>query len=77
MNAIKQALRDLEKKYRRRIKRGKEILNLADSVGTDQAERMIDDKLNELRGWTSAELVSEFVDREEALIRAAAEKITE
>jgi hypothetical protein len=64
MNPVKQAIKDLERKYNGRIQRGNSLAdsNEWDEITEEEAERMIENQLKELKTWSIRKILNEFVD---------------
>ena len=77
MNPYKQALKDLERKYQGRIKRGKALARDAEMVVLSEAdaEKMVESQIADLRSWTFEDLIAEFVDPEELLVREVLKRL--
>lgn len=69
MNLVKRTVRDLEKKYKERIKRARVVAQLAPELNRAEVKAMVDDQVEDIRGWTRDAVIKEFCDPEELIMR--------
>lgn len=73
MNPVKQAIKDLERKYKERIERGNMLANSNEwnDITEEEAERMILVQIEDIKTWPVSKIISELIDPEDLLIREA------
>lgn len=73
MNPVKQAIKDLERKYKERIERGNMLSNSNEwnDITEEEAERMILVQIEDIKTWPVSKIISELIDPEDLLIREA------
>lgn len=75
MNYLKVVVKNLERKVKRRVKRAKLLSQVVGPVTEDEARKMIERQVEDLSTWTQRELIDEFCDPEELVLREASKRL--
>lgn len=76
MNQIKRIVKALEKKYRERIKRARVVAQMAPELTSAEAKAMVEAQTEAIKLWTRDEVIREFCDPEELVIRGILERFS-
>lgn len=76
MTYYDQMLETLRQKQSERLGRAKALSGVAKELTEYEAKELIEKQLCELQTWTTDQLINEFVDHEELMIRGVLERIS-